>query len=196
MIGKALWYQVTMVVILRQNMHQNAKSTRDTSFRTVLENMQYAQCAEDDIKFLRTLIASKELNQPNIAKKRYRNVSIITELNSQKDQLNKLGSLCFAKDTSQRLTDFYSDDELGEDVDPSTLSSVRNKNKNSIPITKKQLSPDMQDVLWNLRHSASDHIPGKLSLCIGLPVMIQNNDATELCITKGQEGHVVIKVAQ
>ena len=112
-------------------------------------------------------------------------------MNSQKDQLNKLGSLRFAKDTSQRLTDFYSDDELGEDVDPSTLSSVRNKNKNSIPTTKKQLSPDMQDVLWNLRHSASDHIPGKLSLCIGLPVMIRNNDATELCITKGQEGHVV-----
>ncbi len=31
--------------------------------------------------------------QPNIAKKHYRNISIITELNSQKDQLNKLGSL-------------------------------------------------------------------------------------------------------
>ena len=133
-------------------MHQNTKSTRDTSFRTALENMWYAQCTEDDIKFLKTLIAGKELNQPNIAKKRYRNVSIITELNSQKDQLNKLGSLRFAKDTSQRLTDFYSDDELGEDVDPSTLSSVRNKNKNSIPTTKKQLSPDMQDVLWNLHH--------------------------------------------
>ena len=49
----------------------------------------------------------------------------------------------------------------------------------------------MQDAVWNLRHSASDHIPDKLSLCIGLPVMIRNNDATELCITKGQEGHVV-----
>jgi hypothetical protein len=45
-------------------------------------------------------------------------------------------------------------------------------------------------MLWNLQHSASDHVPGKLSLCIGLPVMIRNNDATELCITKGQEGHV------
>jgi len=68
-IGKALWHQVTTVVILRQNMRQNTKSTRDTSFRTALENMRYAQCTEDDIKFLRTLIAGKELNQPNIAKK-------------------------------------------------------------------------------------------------------------------------------
>ena len=129
--------------------------------------------------------------RPNIAQKQYRNVSIITELNSQKDQLNKLGSLRFSKDTNQKLTDFFSDDELGKDIDPSNLTSVRNKIKNSIPTTQKKLSPDMQDALWNLRHSASEHIPGKLSLCIGLPVMICNNDATELCITKGQEGHVV-----
>ena len=112
-------------------------------------------------------------------------------MNSQKDQLNKLGSLRFATETGQRLTDFFSDDELGEDIDPSALSSVRKKDKKSIPSSKKNLSPDMQDVVWNLRHSASEHIPGKLSLCIGLPVMIRNNDATELCITKGQEGHVV-----
>ena len=49
----------------------------------------------------------------------------------------------------------------------------------------------MQDVLWNLCHSASEHIPGKLSLCIDLLVIIWNNNTTELCITKGQEGHVV-----
>ena len=190
-IGKALWHQITTVVILRQNMRQNTQSDNDAKFRNALENMRYAQCTEEDIDFLKTRIAGKKANQPNIAQKRYRNVSIITELNSQKDQLNKLGSLRFAKDTNQKLTDFYSDDELGEDIDPSTLTSVRNKNKNSIPSTKKQLSPDMQDALWNLRHSASEHIPGKLSLCIGLPVMIRNNDATELCITKGQEGHIV-----
>ena len=190
-IGKALWHQITTVVILRQNMRQNTQSANDAKFRSALENMRYAQCTQEDIDFLKTRIAGKNANQPNLAQKRYRNVSIITELNSQKDQLNKLGSLRFAKDTCQKLTDFYSDDELGEDIDPSTLTSVRNRKKNSIASTKKQLSPDMQDALWNLRHSASEHIPGKLSLCIGLPVMIRNNDATELCITKGQEGHIV-----
>jgi len=166
-IGKALWHQITTVVILRQNMRQNTQSAEDAKFRSALENMRYAQCTEENIDFLKTCIAGKNKNQRNIAQKRYRNVSIITELNSQKDQLNKLGSLRFAKDTNQKLTDFYSDDELGEDIDPSTLSSVRIKNKNSIPSTNKQLSPDMQDALWNLRHSASEHIPGKLSLCIG-----------------------------
>ena len=190
-IGKALWHQVTTVVSLRQNMRQHVQSANDAKFRTALENMRYAQCTEEDIAFLKTRIAGKNANQPYIAQKQFRNVSIITELNSQKDQLNKLGSLHFAKDTKQKLTDFYADDELGEDIDPSTLTSVRKKVKESISSTKKQLSPDMQDALWNLRYSASEHIPGKLSLCIGLPVMIRNNDATELCITKGQGGHIV-----
>src|SRR5271168_3105246 len=120
--------------------------------------------------FLKTRIAGKNTGQP---KERFRNVSIITELNSQKDQLNKLGSMCFATETGQKLTDFYSDDELGKDIDSSTLSSVRKKDKKTIPSSKKVLSPEMQDMVWNLRHSSSEHIPGKLSLCIGLPVMIR-----------------------
>ena len=52
------------------------------------------------------------------------------------------------------------------------------------------MNPKTQEMLWNLSHSETDHIPGKLSLCIGMPVMIRNNDATELCITKGQEGFI------
>ena len=53
-----------------------------------------------------------------------------------------------------------------------------------------EISPALQKIIWNLPHSATNHFPGKLSLCIGIPVIIRNNDATELCITKGQEGHV------
>ena len=49
----------------------------------------------------------------------------------------------------------------------------------------------MQEILWNQLPSTTDkHIAGKLSLCIGLPIMIRHNFATELCITKGQEGYV------
>jgi len=48
---------------------------------------------------------------------------------------------------------------------------------------------DKED-LWELPHHATQHFPGKLSLCISMPVMLRNNDATELCITKGQEGTV------
>ena len=45
-------------------------------------------------------------------------------------------------------------------------------------------------MLWELEHNATEHVPGKLTLCIGMPVMIRYNVATELCITKGQEGTV------
>ncbi|KAF9465626.1 hypothetical protein BDZ94DRAFT_1159791, partial [Collybia nuda] len=52
--------------------------------------------------------------------------------------------------------------------------------------------PDhVQEILWNQPHCANTKlIPGKLSLCVGLPVMIRHNAATEMCITKGQEGVV------
>ena len=43
----------------------------------------------------------------------------------------------FATETVQKLTDFFSDDELGEDIDPSALSSVRKKDKKIIPSSKK-----------------------------------------------------------
>ncbi len=53
-IGKALWHQITTVVILRQIMRQNKQSSEDTKLRTALENMRYKSCTVDDINFLRT----------------------------------------------------------------------------------------------------------------------------------------------
>ena len=38
--------------------------------------------------------------------------------------------------------------------------------------------------------SCSDHVLGSLSICVGMPVMIRHNVATECCITKGAEGTV------
>lgn len=49
-----------------------------------------------------------------------------------------------------------------------------------------------QKILLILSHSSAEKpIPGKLSICMGLPVMIECNVATELCITNGQEATVV-----
>jgi hypothetical protein len=70
--------------------------------------MRYAACTADDIKFLRSRVAGRRPDQPKLADKRFRNVSIITALNSQKDRINELGSARFAADTGQTLTDFYS----------------------------------------------------------------------------------------
>ena len=43
-IGKALWHQVTTVVILRKNMRQKTQTAEDAKLRTALENMRYAAC--------------------------------------------------------------------------------------------------------------------------------------------------------
>lgn len=189
-IGKALWHQVTTVVILRQNMRQNTQSFEDSRLRTALENMRYAACTKDDITFLRSRIAGNKENQPKLYHKDVKNVSIITALNSQKDRINELGCKRFADETNQELTDFYSIDKLGASFDPATLKKLNRSGKKSKQ-ANTIIQPRYQEMLWNLKHSASDHIPGKLSLCTDLPVMIKNNEATELCITKGQEGFVV-----
>ena len=187
-IGKALWHQVTTVVILHQNMRQKSQTPEDAKLRTALENMRYAACTPQDIMFLRSRIAGTRPNQPNLIDKKHRNVSIITGLNVHKDRINQLGSERFAAETGQKLTDFYSVDRFGEEDDPSKEKKCKPKKR---ILNSGTIDSNLQNILWNLQHSASDHVPGKLSLCIGLPIMIRHNEATELCITKGQEGHVV-----
>jgi len=49
-IGKALWHQITTVVILRENMHQRSQTTKDAALCLALVNMQYGKCTSDDIK--------------------------------------------------------------------------------------------------------------------------------------------------
>ena len=51
-VGKALWHQVTTVVILRENMRQRSQSAADALFRTTLVNMRYGACTPQDIQFL------------------------------------------------------------------------------------------------------------------------------------------------
>jgi hypothetical protein len=190
-IGKALWHQVTTVVILRKNMRQRTQTAEDAKLRTALENMRYAACTPEDIKFLKTRIAGRRPDQPKLSDKEFRNVSIITALNAQKDRINELGSVRFAAETGQTLTHFYSIDRFGSPPDAAEKRSRGRKSKASGKHVSNEISPTLQKIIWNLPHSATNHFPGKLSLCIGMPVIIRNNDATELCITKGQEGHVV-----
>src|SRR3984885_12624838 len=116
-IGKTLWHQVTTVVILRKNMRQRTQTPKDAKLRTALENMRYAACTPEDIKFLKTRIAGRRSDQPKLSDKEFRNVSIITALNAQKDRINELGSVRFAAETGQTLTDFYSIDRFGSPPD-------------------------------------------------------------------------------
>ena len=109
-IDKALWHQVTTVVILRQNMRQDKQSPDDTKLRTALENIRYKSCTLQDIAFLRTRISGKGPDDPKLVQKAFRNVSIITAFNAQKDKINQLSCERFAAENNQTLTSFYSID--------------------------------------------------------------------------------------
>src|ERR1700728_3209246 len=77
-IGKALWHQVTTVVILRENMRQKLQSREDAKFHKALENMRYKACTQVDIAFLCTHITGPGVNKAKLAEKNFQNVSIIT----------------------------------------------------------------------------------------------------------------------
>ena len=186
-MGRSLWHQVTTVVILRKNMRQQKKSSDDDSLRRCLNNMRYKDCTAEDIKFLRKLVTSSDPLKASVCDPEFRNIAIITAKNAQKDEINRIGCVRFAEETNQRLTTFYSDDSLqGTHVEKE--GKKQSKNKRSVA----EINENLQKYLWDIPHSSADkQIPGKLSLCVGLPVMIKCNVATELCITNGQEATVV-----
>ena len=190
-IGKALWHQVTVVVVLRQNMRQQTQTFEDSQFREALTNMRYKACTPKDISFLKTLISSDLPGRRSVNQKKFRNVSIITNLNSQKDEINRLGSLRFAAETSQTLTHFFSIDSVTSNEAEEGQQSRKYRAGRKRSVKYDSIPEAIQHALWEQPTCANSKlIPGKLSICIGMPVMIRNNAATEICITKGQEAVV------
>ena len=189
-IGKALWHQITTVIILQENIRQKGQSPEDTKLRTALGNMRYKACTEDDLEFLRTRIAGKQPDKPKLAQKCFCNVSIITAWNAHKDQINKVGSERFAKETGQTLTTFYSKDQWAEDDEHNKQKRWKKRSIKNPRQKSNSLSSALQRALWELPRGSTEHILGKLSICMGMPVMLCQNDATECCITKGAEGTV------
>ncbi|KAF5366096.1 hypothetical protein D9757_012699 [Collybiopsis confluens] len=188
-IGKALWHQVTTVVILRKNMRNTGESDIDIKFRTALENMRYKACTPDDIRFLKSLVSSDKPGRHYIGAMPWHEAPLIVGENKQKDEINRMGCIRFAQETDQQLTHFYSADSIGssEDDDKQGKRSTRKAANSKATV----MSDTLQKALWNLTPSAHEHnVPSVLSLCRGLPVIIRHNFATELSITKGQRGFV------
>jgi len=95
-IGKALWHQITTVVILRKNMRQRSQSAEDAKLRTALENMWYKVCTPDDLNFLHSRMSSHLPDRACITDKIFRDVPMITALNVHKDEINLIGAERFA----------------------------------------------------------------------------------------------------
>jgi hypothetical protein len=111
-IGKALWHQVTTVVILRQNMRQRTQSKQDGQLRTALENMRYKSCTPADLDFLNSRVSSILPGRTSVTDESFIGVPIITALNIHKDEINAIGAERFARELNQELVDFYSDDSV------------------------------------------------------------------------------------
>lgn len=190
-IGKALWHQFTTVVILRQNMRQRSQTPEDAKLRTALENLRYRACTRDDIQLLKSRVAGRGPNSPKLNQPNFRNISVITSWNSYRDKINELGCKRFARENRTVLKSFYSIDKLTSETDPSELTKkvrakrVNPKRKNNI------VNEKLQETLWGLSHHLTEHHPGTLELCVGMPVMIKVNEATECCVTNGAEAVVV-----
>ena len=104
-IGKALWHQTTVVVILRVNMQQRGISKADHCLQLVLSNMRYKGCTTADLAHLKSLRVS--IGSTIFTNPMKRNISAITALNSQRDKLNKTGCDWFAFDSNQELDFFF-----------------------------------------------------------------------------------------
>ena len=82
-------------------------------------------------------------------------------------------------------TEFYSLDSLGN------RDLLRKKDAKKVYLPVTLLSKSLCDTLWTQPPNTSEQVPRCLRICHGLPVIIQYNDMTELCITRGQEEQVV-----
>ncbi|TFK79136.1 hypothetical protein K466DRAFT_579259 [Polyporus arcularius HHB13444] len=183
--------QVTTVVILQDNMRQKSQSAEDAKLRTALENLRYRACTSEDIKLIQSCVAGKGKGRPKLNQPRFRNISIVTTYNAYRDKINELGSSQFAAETNQELVTFYSIDKFGADKEDGTITRKQQKQKINIKRSTNIVHPELQEKLWDLPHASTDHHPGKLSICIGLPVMLKVNEATECCVTNGVEATVV-----
>ncbi|KAL1711278.1 hypothetical protein EV715DRAFT_162138, partial [Schizophyllum commune] len=173
-LGKAIWHLFTVVVILRKNHRQQGLTPRDRSLQRLLHNLRMRDCDDDDISYMMSLRIDLPSNGLAITDERFRNVSVITAYNITKDAINDLGVRRFATETGQQLTDFFADDKRpgGSKDKPVLFSRI------------------VQEMLWSQAPTFSEYVPGKLSLCHGMPVMLRHNWATELAMNKGQEGVV------
>lgn len=111
---------------------------------------------------------------------------MITFWNTYRDKLNELGCQRFSTENSQKLTTFYSVDKWKTDNKEQKGRPKRNRVKVDPSRKSNRIGPVLQQILWNLPPGCTKH-PGKLSLCVGMPVMIKKNKATECSVTNGAE---------
>ncbi|KAF8226578.1 hypothetical protein L208DRAFT_1207083, partial [Tricholoma matsutake] len=96
----------------------------------------------------------------------------------------------FASETRQKLNHFVSIDMVSlEEHDTDKKQYFKGTKRQQVKHLK--IPKHIQECLWSQPACANTKlVPGRISLCVGMPVMIHVNSATELAVTKGQEAVV------
>ncbi|KAL1711988.1 hypothetical protein EV715DRAFT_214510 [Schizophyllum commune] len=161
----------------------------DRAMAKALSNMRYASCTPEDLDFLQSRIVGSSPTAPTLSDPLFRNASIITARNAEKDAFNELGARRFAADTGQELVSFYSSDSRAAE-DTVRSKSKKKQRRKKVATASSGISDDVQKLIWASLPCFTGNVAGRLDLCKGMPVMIRSNIATELCMTKGQEAVV------
>ncbi|KAJ3558572.1 hypothetical protein NM688_g846 [Phlebia brevispora] len=191
-LGRSLWHTFTTVVILRDNMRQIGLSEEDMRFRTALENLRYGRCTSEDITLFRSRVVGLEPGRPHIGMPEFRDQSIVVAWNSHRDAINELSVHRFAAERNLTLHRFYSRDKVKPSSMPESMrqAMLLVQREYSARSTYAAMVHNLQEKLWELPPAATDHVPGVLQLCVGLPVLLKQNEATELGATNGAEAFV------
>ncbi|KAK0437066.1 hypothetical protein EV421DRAFT_1715443, partial [Armillaria borealis] len=152
---------------------QRQQSSNDTKLWIALENLQYNDCTQKNIAFLESRVTSMIPGKTSVSDDVFQNVSVIISWNVHKDEANRLGSIHFVNKTSQILTDFYLEDSLHQ-IAKLHIDENANEQWNKWKLKHlKMIINEFQHAFWDQPPSSTDlKIPGKLSLCVGMPVII------------------------
>ena len=173
-------------------MRQRGATDGDVKFRTALEDMRYRSCTAADISLLSSRIASGSPSAPSLKDLAFRDVSLITSFNVDRDAMNADGAIRFAEEHGQRLHYFHSIDKWCTGTDRTTsLTEEARATRWQVHSSSGVIGESTQTLLWDLPPHCTDNHAGILPLCIGMPVLLKHNEATELCATNGAEGTVV-----
>ncbi|KAJ3551661.1 hypothetical protein NM688_g4575 [Phlebia brevispora] len=192
-MGRAVWHYFTSVILLRQNMRQKSAKAEDRAFGTALQNMRYGACTAEDVRLLKSRICSIAPGRPHMGDAHFRNVPIITGRNLTRDAINEVSCERFARERGLPLVTFVSRDKWGSGKLADTLKETLRTAEEVYERGRDcdRLSRIMQLKVWNLPPADTANLAGRLRLCMGMPVLLKRNVATELGATNGAEGNIV-----
>ena len=185
-IGKALWHQFTVVVMLTKNMRQNTQSEEDAKFRKLLVNLRVKSCDRDDLELLHSRIPRDGHPDIDLMHPDFVHASMITCRNSDRDYLNEVGIARYARERNVKLHTFFAMDTFSNAKIPEHQAMFQYN-----PLRSGNVIPrEHAERVLEIQPAYTQNVAGKLTICKGMPVLLKRNDATELNVTNGAEANV------